>query len=583
MRDRDRFWWLVFFIGLVFCAGGVAAPFVGVRSIPTDDPYMTSSDYWQLIALVGFVTLICLGGGLVFIGMAVHARRQHRKRVAALRGDMDAMPLAEITPDPSLAPDVAQQPLELMWRTSKASNVLNILLLGVQALAALISVGTALFSLLAPIFLPPQPTLEEQLTGVLPQPLSAIEIALRIAGACVVVALVAVIGYYAVRIVPLLFGRSFGISVTPLGIDAHTELGSLVHMNWGEMRLLEVNTGDTQARRRFNVYGQGKRIAWTEYMTGFGAQYVPVGGTASEMILRQAALLGLIAARTGLAPRTLAKSLKSKPTPARATNRSSNAIVLLVAALFVAGVTAADFFLPMTPLAWVNWVSVGSLAFITLCLVIASLRAVFTTRTLPAHASPPSVGAPVPDAPGVAYALSSRLPALRRIFLIFIGLFLAFNVVPGAWALFMLFTPFLPGHETQLLSESAFTMLGRYMLAFVLAIFGLIGLGLAFVGTRAATTRIRADKDGLTTRTGPSEQLMAWSSVQDISWGLGVGGKFAYLVKSDVPSFQISWVAGPQPSVIPPSDGAIPIGPDELAALVAARTGKPIRVRDDAD
>jgi len=317
-------------------------------------------------------------------------------------------------------------------------------------------------------------------------------------------------------------------------------------------------------------------------MTGFGAQYVPVGATASAIILRQAALLGLIAARTGLAPRTLAKSLKSKPKPARATNRSTNAIVLLVVALVVAGAAAADFLLPMTPLTWVNWVSVGSLAFLTLCLIFASLRAALAPRTLPAHASSPSVGAPVPNVPGVSYVLSWRTAPLTRLLLFIIGLFLAFNLIPGAWALFMLFTPFLPGHETQLLSESAFAMLGRYLLAFALAIFGVIGLGLAFVGARAATTSIRADKDGLTTRTGPSEQLMAWSSVQDISWGLGAGGKFAYLVKSDVPTLQISWVAGLQPSAIPPSDGAIPIGPDELAALVAARTGKSIRVRDDA-
>jgi len=429
--------------------------------------------------------------------------------VAALRGDVDAMPLAEIVPDPSSAPDVAQQPLELIWRMSRVSNVLNVLLLVVQSIAAVISLGVALVSLLAPIFLPPQPTLEEQLTGVLPQPLSAIEIALRIAGACVVVALVALTGYFAIHVVPLLFGRPFGISATPSGIDAHTELGSLVHMSWDEMRLLEVSAGDAQARRRFNLYTQGKRIAWTEYRTGFGAQYVPVGATASAIIFRQAALLGLIAARTGLAPRTLAKSLKSKPKPARATNRSTNAIVLLVVALVVAG-AAADFLLPMTPLTWVNWVSVGSLAFVTLCLIFASLRAALAPRTLPAHASSPSVGAPVPNVRRVAYVLSWRTAPLTRLLLFIIGLFLAFNLIPGAWALFMLFTPFLPGREAQLLSESAFTMLGRYLLAFVLAIFGVIGLGLAFVGARAATTSIRADKDGLTTRTGPSEQLMAW-------------------------------------------------------------------------
>lgn len=582
VRDRDRFWWLELIIGLVFCAGGAVAPYVGLRTIPTDDPYMTSADYWQLIGLVGLITLICLGGGLTFVVMAVRARSRHRKRVAALRGDVDTMPLAEITPDPSLASDVAQTPLEMMWQTSKASNILYVPLFGLQALVALVSVGVALFSLIAPIFLPPQPTLEDQLNGVLPQPLSVTEIVLRVAGACAVVALVAVIGFYSIRVIPHLFGRPFSISATPLGIDAHTELGSWVHMGWDEMRLLEVNTGDIHARRHFNLYAQGKRIGWTEYMTGFGAQYVPMGATSSEMTLRQAALLGLIVARTGLAPRTLAKSLESKPTPTRTAKRSSNAAVLLVAALFLAGITAADFLLPVTPLTWVNWGSAGSLVLATFCFVIAGLRTALARRRLPTHASPPSVGAPPLDALGVVYILSWRTPPLTRLLVILLGLCLAFNLIPGAWVLFLQFAPFQPGNQSQILSDGVFTFMGRFALAFALAGLGLVGLGLAYGGARAATVSIRADKDGLTTGSGQRQQLMAWSSVQDISWGSGPRGQFAYLVKSDMPTFQISWPSGSQvTSTIPPSDGAMPIGADELAALVAARIGKPIRVREE--
>jgi hypothetical protein len=53
-----------------------------------------------------------------------------------------------------------------------------------------------------------------------------------------------------------------------------------------------------------------------------------------------------------------------------------------------------------------------------------------------------------------------------------------------------------------------------------------------------------------------------------------------YLVDSDVLTFLIFWSAGPQATnAIPPSDGSLPIGPDELATLVAAKICKPIRVR----
>jgi hypothetical protein len=92
---------------------------------------------------------------------------------------------------------------------------------------------------------------------------------------------------------------------------------------------------------------------------------------------------------------------------------------------------------------------------------------------------------------------------------------------------------------------------------------------------------IRVDRDGLTVISGRRLQLMAWSSVQEIWWGAGRRGKFSYLVKSDVPTFQIRWTAGPQAAhaASPPEDGSVPIGPDELAALVAARCGQVIRLR----
>lgn len=568
MRDRDRLWWLILIIGLTFCVGGVVAPYVGVQTIPTDNPYFTSADYWQEISLIGLLTLVCLGGGLTFVIMAVHARGLHRKRLAALHGDMSAMPLAEIHPDPALAPDVTEKPLELMWRSSTATKVVHIPLFGFYALSGLVSVGLAIIELVAPFFLSPQP-------------MSLIEIVLRVAGACVAVALAVGLGVVLARVIPHLFGRPFGISATSLGIAARTELGSHVHVGWDEMRLLEVDRGDTTSKRRFALYAQGKRIGWTEYTAGLGAEYVPVGATASEMTLRQAALLSLIAARTGLTPRTLAKTLESKPAPAHAAKRSSDAVALLVLTLVLAGITAADFLFPVTPFTWVNWISAGSLALATLSLIIASLRTALARSTLPAHTSPPSVGAPSLDAPGVAYVLSWRTPLVWRLLMIFIGLCLAVNLVPGVWLLLMQFALLLPGFHPQLLSDDVFAIMGRYALAFALGMVGLIGLGLVYGGVIAATAHIRADKDGLTTGSGRRQQLMPWSSVQDISWGPGRRGQFAYLVKSDVPTFQISWPAGPQvASASPPSDGAVPIGADELAALVAARIGKPIRVRE---
>lgn len=575
MRDRDRLWWLMLIIGLVFGIGTVPVLYFGVGAIPTptDNPFMTSADYWQIVGVIGFCALICLVGGVTFLVMASRARRRHLTRLAALQGDTQALPLAEIHPDPTQVPDVAQQPLQLQWRIGTATRVFRVPLLGIQALLALASVGLSIFQFVAPFFPPFQPS----------QPMSLTEIVLRVAGTLVAIGLGSILCVLGARVLPFLLGRPFGVSATTSGIDAQTELGTHIHMAWEEMRLLEVATAGNMSKRSFSLYAPGKRIDWTEYTSGLGAEYVPVGATAIEMTLRQAALLSLIAARTRLAPRTLVKTFESKPSPARQPKRSSNAAALLVFALIMAGITAADFLFPVTPFTWVNWLSAGSLALVTLSLIVASVRTALARSTLPLHATPPSVGAPSLEAPEVAYLLTWKTPLLRRLLTTALGLCLAVNVVPGAWVLLQQLALALPGYHPQLLSDDPFTFMGRYMLAFVLGAFGIAGLGVAYAGTMGATSHIRADKDGLTTAFARRERLMPWSSVQDISWGAGRRGRFAYLVKSDVPTFLISWFADPQTAdTTPPSDGAMPIGPDELAALVAAHTGKPIRVREDA-
>lgn len=579
MKDRDRFWWLMLIIGLAFCIATVPVLYFGVGGIPTptDNPFVRSADYWQPVGLIGFIGFICLGGGVMFLVMTGRARRRHLRRLAALQGDADVLPLAEIRADPTQAPDVAQQPLELQWRAGVVTRILHVPMLGIQALVELATAGLSVFQFVAPFFPSFQPA----------HPMSITEIVVRVAGALILIALVIVASVLTIRIVPFLFGRPFGISATTSGIDAHTEVGSRIHMAWEEMRLLEVDKGGSTSKRRFSLYAPGKRIDWTGYTSGVGAEYVPVGATATEMTLRQAALLSLIAARTGLAPRTLVKTFESKPTlasqPMRQTTRASNAAALLVFTLITAGITIADFLFPVTPFTWMNWLSAGSLALVTLGLIVASVRATFTQNTLPAHATPPSVGAPSLDAPGVAYILAWRTPLLMRLLTTAFGLCLSVNVVPVVWVLLQQLSLALPGYHPQILSDGPFTFMGRYILAFVLGAFGVAGLGVAYAGTMGATTCIRADKGGLTTNFARRERLIVWSSIQEVSWGAGAKGRFTYRVKSDMPASQLSWPASPQaPDTIPPSDGAMPIGPDELAALVAARIGKPIRVREDA-
>lgn len=66
--------------------------------------------------------------------------------------------------------------------------------------------------------------------------------------------------------------------------------------------------------------------------------------------------------------------------------------------------------------------------------------------------------------------------------------------------LFLQFAPFLPDYHSEIPSDGTFAFIGRFALAFVLGILGLVGLALVYGAARsAATTSIRADKDGLAT------------------------------------------------------------------------------------
>ncbi|HET8908363.1 MAG TPA: hypothetical protein VFN11_15515, partial [Ktedonobacterales bacterium] len=156
-------------------------------------------------------------------------------------------------------------------------------------------------------------------------------------------------------------------------------------------------------------------------MERFGADYVPAHISSSEMTLREAALLNLVVARTGLPMRTFAKSLQRRPVSSDVLKRSTSVIMYLVFALILAGITAADLLIPVPPLLLLQWVSIGALANVVLSIVIAAIWTAFARRVSSTHATPPSAGSPSLRAPGVAYILSWRPPLRRRLALVALG------------------------------------------------------------------------------------------------------------------------------------------------------------------
>ena len=147
-------------------------------------------------------------------------------------------------------------------------------------------------------------------------------------------------------------------------------------------------------------------------------------------------------------------------------------------ALIVAGIAVADFFIPVTLIPWMNWVSTSSVALAAILLIIASVRELGAGNALPAHSRPPSVGAPSLDTPGAMYVFSWHVPPFRRLSLIVLGLYLGVNLVPGAWILLQMFGLYLPGSHPQFIADTPATFIVRTFLTLSLALVGITGLGL---------------------------------------------------------------------------------------------------------
>src|SRR5579859_4398923 len=177
--------------------------------------------------------------------------------------------------------------------------------------------------------------------------------------ACGMIALAVGGGVWLARILPFLTGRPFGVRATPEGIEGCIEFGSRVHIAWREVILFEVSGVSGYAT--FALYAPGKCVTWGEYWPGNGSQYSPAGATESEMALRQAALLNLVTARTGLEPRTLAESLRRDFIGVPASAPQAGAFVFAILALLMACLAIGEYRFPITPYAWANRPSVGAL------------------------------------------------------------------------------------------------------------------------------------------------------------------------------------------------------------------------------
>jgi hypothetical protein len=276
----------------------------------------------------------------------------------------------------------------------------------------------------------------------------------------------------------------------------------------------------------------------------------------------------------------------------RARNRRSNAAIWVVFALCLVALACAEGVVPVTDYAWVNWASVAALALLALNCIRLAAASLRPRKPAVAEAGPPPVAAPTLDDATSAYALSWHAPARNRGRLLVLGLPLAVNLIPGAIAMFQAFGAFFsinPLFSQQPPTDPANAIIGvfgslwDFILGFMLVFLGLGGIVQLVVAlrlTRAPAVTLRVDANGLTRLTTFKPILIPWSTMREVVWTPhGIGSAPAYIVRTDDALQTITWPTSPQylDSTLTPTN-THPIGPDELAALVAARIGQSIRV-----
>ncbi len=556
MPFLDRYWWLRLLGGItMMITTGVAGWTLWQSPIPLSDLWV--SDLWgdevarfsaQNDLLVIGLCILLFMQGISVVRSSVHAHDRCNRRLAALRGDADIIPVAGIPLHPADAPDVTVTPLVLQWAASRATRLI---------IAPLEGFLCALFLVLpfavagAMIYAVQHGAFASLRLGV-----SAILMFVTIVLVYGILSCVAV--SLLVRELPADFGRPFGVWASPEGIASMDRHGKRRFLRWEVMRLLEVTTNDTRTSRTFRVYGFHMAVEWS--IPALGSSYPPLYITASEMVERSQSLLDLINARTGLAPRTFDRPSRQVSGKA-STVAAIGCIVVLV--LATAGFVAGLVFIPVASSHLLNLALIGTVIYI---LAVVAGAVVVSAIRKPAASEQRDSTEQLPDDVSVSYTLNFGPPVGRRLFTALSGIIMCVDLVPAALWLFA---------GVPVPYRGAFpniTGIFGYGATLILLLIGLIGLSILIGALRSRVTVVTADATGLTARRGRTTRSIAWNEVERVE-GETVGGTITrYTVQGA--AVTISW---PTVNARLPrrrdGDGVLPISPHGLAQLVAARTG----------
>lgn len=577
MPFLDRHWWVR--VLLACGASAVAVVYVVwcVRtglSIPLDSPFLFGP-----AALVFAVVIPLLSFPIARYAVVTALPSRRRLRLAAIRGDREAVPASLIVPHPERAADVAVEPLVIAWQPftfrrsdSTLARVVLVLGLGLLLLVTFFaSLGSAMTS---------SDTFPEIF---LHTTLSAILMSLLVIVVLLVIIVISAIFFGFAAPVVAFFGRPFDVMADVEGITVHDLWGRTHSVRWGDARLLEVSLAPPVlgAYRVFTLYGQDSYARWRDDTDT--SEHIAIrldGITHEEGSKRLHSLLDLIAARTGLAPRTFDGTLvvDRRPNLSPLLRRS---LRMLTQAL--ACVTLATVSMLFPPVSAGMLTLLPSMAYFVLaagCLVFIPIY-----RRRP----PAAVGqGGLSDADGAiadqdtqhTYAVYTVITRSQALAACTVSLLICLAALPILFAWFgMLDIPVL-----HVVRTVQFATLWPAQAAAVLVGFGgVVGLFVLVVTTalffvKPAWPDVQVDAEGLRDRRGTKDVALAWDTIDSISRSADDEGDIRYTVAGNYARAIIRWStrnALPQNPALPlPS-----VTPEQFAAIVVARSGKPLVTR----
>lgn len=584
MGFLERHWWVSVLGSLVAVAVMIVGPLVFLQQVLPAAAYLGESltpDFLLAGALAVAAFVLCL----MLTSAAVRGRRRAWLRTEALRGNLDVMPVSLLVTDAQKAPDVSREPLALSWHTNVAQRITHVPEFLLTPAVFGLFIALAWVGLIMHVFKDASWLQGEwQLT----------------AGLLVATAVYGVLMAVLVRYLPTLFGKPFGLTASDEGIHYRTVFGREGFIRWEEIKLLEVELYGLRsvaiARREFSLYGESARqvIVWKDNPPTSRSEFVPNGMSQAEMTVRLQALLDLINARTGLVPRTFAKTLRPKEVQSAATrgqayalhggaNKSSpsdeNAGVGVVGAGITLALAVAVILLPISTLFVLNIAVASSLAIVALILVVYSLRVIFqqqrTSQSLGvAHMVRVTSFS---DTLESIYTLSFVRPSRHRLVMAILGLLMVVDAVP---ALLIIVPSVLNVFLHPMVAKGSTARGPGGILLFAVAYYGIGGIMLLIAAFWPVQWTVRATPSALSLNSSMKHsRALPWESIEQITAKVHRGEVVAYTVVGDLGRTNILWFAEPSTLRVALSiDGTSPIAPDQLAALAAQRSGKDIKV-----